>query len=485
MKKRLLALLLAMVMVFSLAACGDSDDGGEGGKGGSGTNSDRVTPVVKSPKDDAAGYLAMALENTYIELAQRYAGSPLAAILGALDTTGQVSLSGKIDTSDGTVNLKDLSLEYDLDKKVFILSMDAASSGLQLTAGACVSPDFVGVSFPILLGDDDYYGVKPQDLTSQLKGSFLWDTMKDEVSTEDLEQIDEMLDILWDTQIFDLEALKSGIQDIGTDYMKGLDLDYDEDTVELDGKDVDGYVFTATVTSDDLLDMMDQIYDVILDMPIWDTLLKMSELSTGRKITKKELRAMLDESLDEVMDQLADVDLEVEATYYVADGKVVSMESTSKVDTQTVSVSVDFFDDGAITGTIAAQGEKIRFSSEVESKRGSYVHEIRLVSDGETVAITTEWDGEEFSLSAEVPYEDPMSITCGLSTTKKGFTIEDLRVQYDGADVTLPLTMEYTAGGSVSTPRNTNNLLTLNEKELTEIISNVQDLMNGRMLSDF
>lgn len=472
--KRIFVLFLALVMALSLAACSDSKDGG-----GNDKDDDRVTPVVKSPKDDPAGYLAMAMENTVNEVKDRYKGSPLAAIAGVLDTSGTVAISGELDTDEGYAAIDDLSLAYDLEKKAFLLNLDMTSAGIELTGGACLSPDFVGISFPLLTGKDDYYGIKPRDLTKQLKSSFLWEAIQDEVSTEELEQMDQMLDLMWDSEFIDVDKLMNEAQSLGTDFIKGLDPDYEEGTVELDGKDVDGYVFTATVDSNDLAGMMEKIYDIVLDMPIWDTLVEMSKIY-GEELDKNELAAMVDEALDEIRRE----DLRLDVTYYVADQKVVSVsiyERESRTD-----ITLDYFDGGDITGTVETERVDFEFASHVSDRNG-YTHEISITSDGETMTVAAKWDGSKLSLDVNIPYEEPMSLTCGLKTTKKGFELSDL-VYDDGYSydhLELPLTLTYTAGGSVSMPRNTNNLLTLNEDELRELITGMGDLIGGMTDSDW
>lgn len=477
--KRIFALILSLAMALSLAAC----SGSEGGGGSGGKESGRLTPVVKSPKDDPAGYLAMALENTVNELKDRYAGSPLAALAGVLDTSGTVAVSGEIDTDDGYVAIDDLSLAYDLENKSFLLNLEAASYGMEISGGACLTPDFLGVSFPLLTGNDDYYGIKPRDIGRQLKSSFLWEYAQDEINTSDLDQIDEMLDLLWDSEFIDIDKLIKDSQALGTDFIKDLDVDYEEDTVELDGKDVDGYVFTATVDSDDLAKLMEKIYDMMLEMPMWDTLVELGKI-TGEDFDMDDLQAMMDDALNDALDDIRSEDLRLDISYYVADKKVVSMSGRELE--YGVDYSVNFFDDGDITGSIEYDYEEFSFASHV-SDRGGYTHEITLSYDGETMTVSAQWDGDDLSLDIDVPYEDPASLTCGLKVTKKGFELSNL--VFDDGDyydyVELPLTITYTAGGSVSTPRNTNNLLTLDEQELRDLISGMDDLMGGMMDSDW
>ncbi len=481
--KRIFALILALTMALSLAACSESEGGGGSGGKESGKESGRLTPVVKSPKDDPAGYLAMALENTVNDLKGRYAGSPLAALAGVLDTSGTVAVSGEIDTDDGYVSIDDLSLAYDLENKSFLLNLDVTSAGIELTGGACLTPDFLGVSFPLLTGSDDYYGIKPRDIGRQLKSSFLWEYAQDEISTGDLDQIDEMLDLFWDSEFIDIDKFIKDSQALGTDFIKDLDVDYEEDTVELDGKDVDGYVFTATVDSDDLANLMEKIYDMILEMPMWDTLVELGRI-TGEDFDRDDLQAIMDDALDEALDGIRSEDLRLSISYYVADKKVVSMSARERE--YGIDYSVNFFDGGDITGTVESEDNAISFASHVSDRNG-YTHEITLSSDGETMTIAAQWDGDDLSLDVDVPYEDPMSLTCGLKITKKGFELSNL--VFDNGDyydyLELPLTVTYTAGGSVSTPRNTNNLLTLDEQELRDLISGIGDLMGGMMDSDW
>lgn len=268
-------------------------------------------------------------------------------------------------------------------------------------------------------------------------------------------------------------------QSLGMDFVKGLDPDYEEDTVELDGKDVDGYVFTAAVDSGDLAGMMEKIYDIVLEMPMWDTLAELGRLY-GEELDKNDLAAMLDEALDEIRSE----DLQLDYTYYVTDKKVVSMTCSERE--SGMDVSVNYYDGGDITGIISVNGRQVEFASRVSSRDG-YTHEFTLTADGETMTVAAKWDGSRLSLDIDIPYEEPMSLTCGLKTTKKGFEISDL-VYDDGYaydHLELPLTLKYTAGGSVSTPRNTNNLLTLNEEEIQDLITGMDELFGGMMDSDW
>lgn len=487
--RNILALILAMLMALSLAACEEKNEGEKGGGKGDG-----ATPVVKDPGDDPGLYLAMAMENTLNEMKDRYQGSPLAAIAGVLEPSGTVSVSGDVETENGLLFqnehyavINDLSLAYDLDEKSFLVNFDLSSGGIKAALGMCLSPDFVGISFPFLTDNNDFYGIRPRDLATQLPNSYLWETLSEELNVRDLEQIDAMLDVLWDAELLDVGGLVKNVQDLSMDFIKDLDVDYEKGNVELDGKDVSGYVFTAAVDSEDLARMMEKVYDIILDMPLWDTLIDLQMIKAGidSDVDQRELLAeMLNESLDGALEEIRSEDLRFDYTYYVADKKVVSM--TAHEHEYGIDYSVNFFDGGDITGTVSGErvaamdimGEPLivptefSFSSHV-SDRGGYTHEITLTSDGETVTIAAGWDGDDLSLDFDFPYADSISLTCGLKTTKKGFEIKDLSCRNGDTAVHLPfdLTLTYTGGESITKPQDTQDILTMEDTELRDFLT--------------
>lgn len=489
--RNILALILAMLMALSLAACEEKNEGEKGGGKGDG-----ATPVVKDPGDDPGLYLAMAMENTLNEMKDRYQGSPLAAIAGVLEPSGTVSVSGDVETENGLLFqnehyavINDLSLAYDLDEKSFLVNFDLSSGGIKAALGMCLSPDFVGISFPFLTDNNDFYGIRPRDLATQLPNSYLWETLSEELNVRDLEQIDAMLDVLWGAELLDVDGLVKDVQDLSTDFIKDLDVDYEKGDVELDGKEVSGYVFTASVDSEDLARMMEKVYDIILDMPLWDTLIDLQMIKAGIDsdvdVDQRELLAeMLNESLDGALEEIRSEDLRFDYTYYVADKKVVSM--TAHEHEYGIDYSVNFFDGGDITGTVSGErvaamdimGEPLivptefSFSSHV-SDRGGYTHEITLTSDGETVTIAAGWDGDDLSLDFDFPYADSISLTCGLKTTKKGFEIKDLSCRNGDTAVHLPfdLTLTYTGGESITKPQDTQDILTMEDTELRDFLT--------------
>lgn len=492
---RILALLLALMMVFSLAACGESDGGKDGDNKGSNKENDRVTPVVKNPKDDPAGYLAMALENTMNDLAERYSGSPLLAVANLIDTKGTVKVSGDVRVDNTTVNIKDISVGYDLNKKTFLVSADVAAQGMEVEGGIVFSPDFLGVSFPMLLGDSTYYGFKPKDLRKQLENSPLYDALGGNLSNYDWEQIDlldNLLDILWDSEYIDIDKMVSEMESLSMDYIKDLDVDYEEDSFKVDGKKVDGYVFTATITSKDLAKVMEKMFDVMLDMPMWETLQKIAELG-GEELDMDDLYDQIDDILRDIRRE----NFEIEVTYYVADEKVVKTQSV--YDEYDMEITIDFYDDGNITADVDFDGASLTVTSVVESGKKGYTHTITMVNNGDgwdenSTTISCEWDGEDLELTlanvrrdGNYGYDESITITCGLSTSKKGFTLEDLTMTQDyyypyydekyHDKIDIPLTIEYTSGGSVSVPKNTKNILEMSEKELQELMGNIEDLM--------
>lgn len=455
--KKLFALVLALLLVLSLAACEESGGKGNGKGDGSG---DRFTPVVNDPKDDPAGYLAMASENMMLELAERYSGSPFAAIAGALDTKGEISLSGSLDIDGSTVDLKNVALQYDSDKKALLMELDVLAEEMELTGGACVNPDFIGVSFPMLFGSDDYYGFKPKNIVEQLKNSPLMDLLDGEVDLDSPEfaQIDELLETLWDSEFIDYDALTKELQKIENKFMKGLDVEYDEETVNVNGEEADGYVFVTHITTKDITDLMDDVCQMVLDMPMWDSLSSIA----GQELDMSELEAAFDSALDEI----AKVDIDVEATYYVADGKVVSSKVESK-DGIEMEITVDYFDGNSISGTVNIDGFELEFVSTVKSTKRSYKHVITLdTKGGDSLLIEIDWDGDELTIEGDNFSGDELSVSCGLTTSKRGFTIEDLNLN----GVSFPLTISYSSGKSASVPKNTKNIFELSEEELTELL---------------
>ncbi len=494
--KRIFALCLALVLALSLAACSDSGDDG--------TEDSRLTPVVKSPKDDPAGYLAMAMENTLNEVKDRYAGSPLAAVAGVLESSGTVSVSGDVMTENGLLfqsapytAINDLSLAYDLEEKAFRMSFDMSSGGIKAAFGLCLSPDFVGVSYPFLTGDDYFYGIKPRDLASQLPDSYLWEALSEELNVRDLERIDAILDVLWEAKLLDVGGLVKDAQTLSMDFIKDLDVDYEQRTVELDGKDKSGWAFTATVDSEDLARMMEQVYDIILDLPVWDTLIDLQSIRAGSDsdVDRRDLLAqMLNESLDGALEAIREEDLSYTITYSVADGKVVSVTASERK-THT-DITLNYFDGGDITGTFSGQrvadmdsmGEasvvptELSFTSHVSTRNG-YSHEFALTSDGEAMTLFTQWDGTDLSVDIHIPQAVSLSVACGLKVTENGFELKDLSCQNNGAAVELPfdLTLAYTGGEISAKPEGTVDILTMEDVELRDFL---MDGIVGRVLEE-
>ncbi len=458
--KRFCSFALALLMALSLVACGDSNDN------------------KKTPEDDVPGYLLAAIENTYNQVSERYDGSPLAAILNTLDNSGKFSVSGEIDGGYPAVDLDDLTLEYDLDEKTFLLSLDMTSNDITLSGNACVSPDFIGVSCPILLGDDAYYGIMPRDLASQLKDSVLWDLADSDVGDADLAQLDSFLDSLWNIQIMN-DSLTTDMKEVFTDYFMNMDFEYEKASVKVNGKDADGYVFSTTVTSDDLIDLMNDIFDVVLDMPVWDTVLEISNMS-GEGITKEQFWAMMEDSFEESLGEMSGADLDMNITFYVANETVVRTESTAHNGDDSMNIVIDYFDDNGVTAKVDSDGQEIIFSSIVETGKKNYTHKLSLTSQGDTRVIREKWDDDKFTFEVESPDDISFVFSSNLSVTKTGFTLEGFSFESSssmGDVVDIPLTVEYVAGGTVTAPKNTKNVLTLSDEELIDLFSTLEELV--------
>lgn len=460
-------------MILSLAACKDS--GGKGGKD-KGDGKDRVTPIVKSPEDDPAGYLAMAMENTGNDVLARYAGSPLLAIGKALDTRGTFNVSGKVDTDEISFDLKALSLWYDLEDKELLLSLDAIVQEVELQAGACLSEDFLGVSMPSFFGGDDYYGIEPRNLTDQLRNSPLLELAGGELNLDDpsFAQMDELLDALWDARLIDTEKMASEIEKISMDYIKGLKTEYSAETVTVNGEQTDGYVFTATVTGEDIKNMQGQIYDMLLEMPVWDTLVKIAQIG-GEEFSLEDLRAMVEQSLAE-MDMTGTDTL---VTYTVADEKVVSTKSTSTQDGQDMTVTVNYYDGGCLTAAFESGGTTMTVKSAVTAEGGTYVHELNVSAQGETMTIKAQWDGKKLTADLSVPGKGAGRAVMDLTATGRGFTVRNIVLTDEDETIETPLTFEYTSGGSVTMPGNTKNILRMNEEELMDSFGPIFSLIGG------
>lgn len=464
--KRLFALFLALAMTLALGACGESGD----------KEGNRLTPIVKSPEDDPAGYLAMAMENTGKEVLARYEGSPLLAIGGALGSRGAFTVSGRLDTQELSGDLRALKLVYDLEDREFLLTLDGTVGTEELRAGVCLSRDFVGVSAPSVLPDGDYYGIVPHDLASQLKKSPLIDWLGGTFDPDDpaLAELDELLTTLWEAKPMDLDGAIHDLQKLSLDYIMGLPVEYSAGSVTVDGKETDGYIFTAAVTGEDLKGLLDEVYDRILAAPVWETLAKLGGIG-GEPVSQDSLRAMLDESLDEM--DLAGVAADV--TYTVADGKVITAETVTEYQGQSMAVSIDYFDGGVLTVSTDVGGETVTLTSVVTQEDGAYRHELTVSAQGQTMALRASRDSETLTADVSLPDGSSASAVMDLSVTGGGFTVKNLRLTGEDGEIEVPLTFAYTSDEFVSMPENTKNILKMSEDELTETFGVLFNTMGG------
>ncbi|MGM9521446.1 MAG: hypothetical protein ACI3VB_03095 [Oscillospiraceae bacterium] len=456
---KILSVILAAIMLTAvLAGCGDE------------------SKLEKDP----TGYLKAAIQNTQSDILERYSASPIAAIMESVSSgNASFSISGSGETDEtGSVGI-DATL-YTSEAGAYLLDFTAnAYNGLvNLNAQLYADSEFVGVACAPLLGDDTFYGVKPYDLYEQAEGSIF-----DENSGTDygfdispLKEIDELLEAVKNSDGLTLDETIEQLEGLSDSFIDSRSYTYESADVSVGTESLKGYVLTTTYTGEDIAALTDQVFELLLNNAFYSGLMEYSAAADGSSV--QEIEAEIDEMLAEIEQSTT----QFEVKYYIADGKVVSLEENCLDENgNVITTSVINYYAGSGNGisvTVSSDDTgNIVITSTVDDG-DAYAHTIFISADGESVSLTTTWDSKSGALSGTLEADGAsMSLSGTLNAEKdKGFSFEngELSIVSDGAE---PVTLSFSASAENGTDfpavSETKNLFELTEDEFYAIIYNI------------
>ncbi len=457
---KLLAVMLALVLVLSLAACGDKENN-DNGKDTDDPHADNISDIT--PSKDPAGYISAAASATMADLAERYSGSPIAALSKLSGSSGSATFSLSASQDGETVALGG-NLGFDMDAGKLLLEASIGYMGESIDAGLYLDKDYLGVSVPMLLGEGAYYGFVPHDLYDQVSGSALGQYM-DEESLEAFKEIDKMLESFSGIDPSDMEKYSEELEKLFRDFAASIEL-----TANADG---DGWVISGTVTVDQIADLYEDIMDVVLDSSALGALSDIAA-SSGESVDIEGMRSQISESLQELRDTGGKLDV----NYYISGDKLTKIVLVPQGDNvpEGNNITVDLGD--KITVSVLSEGsDTVTLTSEVKSDKGSYKHTLTMTADGETMTVAADWTDNRLDLSMTTNGETLLSLTGDFGVSEDGFYLTGGKLTADGMDgEALGLEVKYTSGGTVETPANLNNIFTMSEQELTDLILSIASL---------
>lgn len=425
---RSLCLTLALVMVLTLASCKKKDDF-------TGV-ADRLVDVddMPSPTEDPAAFLKLNAQNTLAVLEKRYEASPLAALAkieaasGRLDLSlaGGVSASLAFDRTAGRARL-DASLE---------------SGGGDLSVGLYADGDFVGLYIPDFLGEG-FFGFSPTGIYEQASGSALGELMGDEVLSA-LKEAEAMIASARTAPKLSREELEKRGDQLLSQLFSSAVLTVEKESVRRDGVEDDGCVVSLEMDSAAMADLLEKTYELFPEISMDD--------ETRQSIA--DLRASGVRCRAELM----------------ADGYLVSVDLTFTDTTGSEgAVSVNFFDDSAESVAITGPEGSVTVKSLAETDNGGWSHTLTVDNNGESATVTTSYGDGKLSVSLASPGRNG-GFSGDLKITDAGFTLDEVSVTSDNATKAIPLTVTFTAGGTVEKPTDTKNIFSLDETELRSLL---------------
>ncbi len=451
--RRLLSVTLILVLVLSLGACGKKDED----KGGS--PADDIADIT--PADDPAAYLRAASGNTLSDLKARYSGSPMLALSALQCKSGSAAFSLSASQDGETVALGG-DLGFDTDAGKLLLKASVDYMGENIDAGLYLDKDYLGLSVPMLLGSDTYYGFVPHDLYDQAAGSAIGKYLDDE-TLEAFKEIDALLDSFNSIDPAAMEESSKEIEKLCRDFADSVEL-----TAKADG---DGWIVEGMVTAEALADLLESVTNVALDSSSIGALSGMA--ASGEAADVEDLRSQLSETFRDMRASGG----KLTVSYYIAGEKLVKVAITPEGENapEGNSITVDLYDGDKVTFDVVSEGsDPVTLTSEVKSEKGSYKHTLTMTSDGQTMTVTADWTDNRLDLSMTMDGETLLSLTGDFGVSADGFYLTGGKLTGEGMDgEDLGLDIRYTDGGTVETPAELKNIFTMDDRELTELILSV------------
>lgn len=457
--KRALSLVLALMLLFSVAAC---DKGGDDGDDEGGSLFDTI-----SAKKDPGKYLDAAIKATVSDLESRYSGSPIAALSKLTGTSGAVEFNmsaqqdGESAEIGGTAN-------FDLEAGRLLLDAYIGYMDQRIDASLYGDKDYIGISVPMLTGDQAYYGFVPHDLYDQVSNSIFADMLEEE-DLQVLRQLDELMDAMSDVDASSaVKELEDRISKIADDFSKSFELTAEAETITVNGKSQDGWVVSTTVTPDQIADLYSAVLDAVFDLMDSDSL-------SGIMSTVGDLGELNDsrEELESYADELRELDGTIDVLFYIADGSLIRVTLVPSGQSDENCITLDFYENDSVTFTVSAVDEEPAIiQSSVKSGRGSYEHVLTVTSDGQTVTISADWKDNHLSLTAAMDGQTAISLDGEFGVSSDGFYLNDCTLYTDDGSTSqsIDLDLKYTSGGAVTTPMGLNNIFTMDEQDLMGLI---------------
>ncbi len=456
---RILSLILALALVFSLAACSkeeDRDDDDDDRRGEDGSVPGDELSDRPDPEKEPGRYLDLVRENLLKELSDRYSGSPLAAVANSIESKGTLSVTGTISEGGDTLIVNG-SLGFDLDAGEAIIDASMSVEGETLGGTIYISPDFWGVSIPIIFDNYTFYGVKPYDLYDQAVNSAVFGSEMDEETAQTLKELDRAIDILKGIDFGD----HGDAVNAQAERLAGI---FEDMELEVSG-DKDGYTFTGMLDSNDLADIVDVLTSSLFSDDMLSTVGDLSEVFGSEFDT-----SFLDEMEDDI-EAIRASGAACQIDLVTADDCLTEIIVTPiGEDVAPGNVfEINFFDDGAVSFTLVSNGEATSVSSTASSRNG-YTHTITVSRpDQEDVSITAEYDDGALTLDMTSEGEH-ITATAALDVTSDGFTLSDISLSAEGETLELPLTVSYTSSGTIPAPSSLSNIFEMDEEELYDFI---------------
>ncbi len=431
---RSLCLTLALVMVLTLASCEKKDDF-------TGV-ADRLVDVddMPSPTEDPAAFLKLNAQNTLAVLEKRYEASPLAALAKIEAASGRLDLSL---AGGGTIGGVSASLAFDRTAGRARLDASLESGGGDLSVGLYADGDFVGLYIPDFLGEG-FFGFSPTGIYEQASGSALGELMGDEVLSA-LKEAEEMMASARTAPKLSREELEKRGDQLLSQLFSSAVLTVEKESVRRDGVEDDGCVVALEMDSAAMADLLERTYELFPEISMDD--------ETRRSIA--DLRASGVRCRAELM----------------ADGYLVSVDLTFTDTTGSEgAVSVNFFDDSAESVAITGSEGSVTVRSLAETDGGGWSHTLTVDNNGESATVSTTYGGDgKLSVSLASPGRNG-GFSGDLKITDAGFTLDEVSVTSDNATKAIPLTVTFTAGGTVEKPTDTKNIFSLDETELRSLL---------------
>ncbi len=492
---RILSVLLAIsLVVMALSACGNSGSDDSGDKASISDAINATSLSSHDPVKEPVDYLNDAITITANALEERYSGSPIYAISKSMEDASSAAMSVSLSGTDpdmGDVGISG-TVYSDPDAAKFLfdgsVSVDSESIGAQVY----YNDNFIGVGCPELFGNDTVYGLRLSNIADQIKNSSLASLMgvdeeSFEESIEGLDEIDALLETINNPDGDSLDTTMEKLVDIMLDPNSNIDFTVEEGEVSVGGKTEDGYIFTGTITSQMISDMVSDVVDILKSNGLVTALL---DFAAEYSEDAADIESMWDD-LDSAIESIKESGLTETITYYVCDCTVVSYTSAITVDgsDDEITISVNYFDgdDNTVSMNVTSTGSDTEdmpsctMKSVVDSSGGNYNHTLTMSaeSSGEIITETIETAfGSNGDLTSNVTMEvdgETIGMTLDGNLTAAdhdGFTLSNgtFSVNVDGEQISLNFSISGENGVSVPEPSSTKNIFELPESELMDLL---------------